>query len=148
MMKISLECHSQKSCPLNIREMEALVRTVFKKAGFLFARKSISLSLALVSPAEIKKLNKRYRKKDSVTDILSFGEYPGPRELKKEKGKDIFLGELVICCSVVKKSAKLNEVSFRNEFGYIFSHGVLHLLGFEHGEKMFAIQDGAVRKMK
>jgi rRNA maturation RNase YbeY len=73
-----------------------------------------TLSLAFVSKAEIKKLNKKFRKKDKATDVLSF-------ELKGNKG---YLGEIVICPEIVKeKGEKIMEV---------FVHGILHLCGYDH----------------
>jgi probable rRNA maturation factor len=147
-MKVFIETNLKRDCPLSQKEMETLFKKTLKEAGFLLAQKKLSLSVAFVSPLAIQKMNQRYRRKNSPTDVLSFGDYADSKKLKKEKKNDIFLGELVICCSVVKKSAKLNEVSFRNEFGYIFSHGILHLLGFDHGEKMFAIQEEAIKELK
>lgn len=148
MMKFSIESNSASACPLGQREMEKLAMTAVRKAGFLLTKKKLTISLACVSPSAIRKINKRYRRKDSATDVLSFGEYSDPKGLKKEKKTDIFLGELIVCCSVIKKSAKLNKVSYRQEFAYIFVHGVLHLLGLDHGEKMFSIQDEVVKKTK
>lgn len=147
-MKLLIESLPQKACPLSSKELHQLAVLTIQKSDFPFSRKQLSLSAAYVSPGSIRKLNQKYRHRDQATDILSFGEYADSRKLKKEKKSAIFLGELIICCSVVKKSAKLNEVSFRREFGYIFAHGILHLLGLEHGEKMFAIQDWVTKKLK
>jgi len=61
------------------------------------------LSVVLVGSARIKKLNKKYRKKNRVTDVLAFGEKPKfifPKIEEKE------LGEIVICLLEVKKNAK------------------------------------------
>lgn len=72
-----------------------------------------TLSLAFVDKLEIKKLNKKFRKKDKPTDVLSFAF-----------GEKNYLGEIVICPEVVKeKGEKMEEV---------FVHGILHLLGYDH----------------
>ena len=72
-----------------------------------------TISLVLVGPEEIKQLNRKFRKKNKPTDVLSF-------ELKE---KDL-LGEIVICPQVVKeKGEKMIEV---------FVHGILHLCGYDH----------------
>lgn len=70
-----------------------------------------NISLAFVNKAEIKKLNKKFRKKDKATDVLSFG--------LNEKN---YLGEIVICSEAVRKGEMLK----------VFIHGILHLCGYEH----------------
>jgi len=79
------------------------------------------ISLAFVDKEEIKKLNKKFRKKNKATDVLSF-------ELK-ESG---YLGEIVICPEVVKESAKKHKSAVKQEMAKVFIHGILHLLGYEH----------------
>ncbi len=84
------------------------------------------LSIALVSPAEIKKLNKRYRRKNQPTDVLAFGQ-----------NKIFFepeLGEIVICPAVVRKNAKKYKVAFKKELVKVLIHGILHILGYNHGK--------------
>jgi probable rRNA maturation factor len=101
----------------------------------------VTLSAVLVSPERIQELNRTYRGKDAVTDILSFGEYADTDAFVKEEGKDIFLGELFFCYDFISRSAKEDEVSIKREMTYVFSHGILHLLGYDHSDEMFAIQD-------
>lgn len=147
-MKISLEINQKGDCPLSLAKLQAVVLASLKLSRLPIKKKEVSLSVAFVTPAQIRKINRQYRRKDKVTDVLSFGEYASSQELLKDKEASVFLGEIILCCSDIKKSAKMNELSFRNEFIYVFSHGVLHLLGFDHGEEMFAIQDEVVLKIK
>jgi len=72
-----------------------------------------TISVAFVDKAEIQKLNKKFRKKNKPTDVLSF-------ELS-ERG---YLGEVVICPEVVKEK-KENIIE-------VFVHGILHLCGYDH----------------
>jgi len=90
------------------------------------------VSIALISPARIRQLNKMYRKHDTVTDVLSFGE-------EDDCGCDcgcsdgvVFLGELAICLQQVKKDAKEARVSLEWELAWVVVHGVLHLFGYDH----------------
>jgi len=80
-----------------------------------------TLSLAFVSEEEIKKLNKKFRRKNKPTDVLSF-------ELRE--GKE--LGEIIICPNIVKENAKKDGVSQKFETKKVFIHGILHLLGYDH----------------
>ena len=94
------------------------------------------ISVVFLSPTEIKKLNRAFRKKDKATDILSF-----------ESDDPASLGELLLCPAVLKKQAMAQKHSFELEMQYMLIHGVLHLLGYDHEasareEKlMFRIQD-------
>lgn len=80
-----------------------------------------ALSLAFVSKAEIKKLNKKFRKKNKPTDVLSFNLVDGG-----------YLGEIVICPEVVKENAKKYNVTLKQEMIKMFVHGILHLCGYDH----------------
>jgi len=77
----------------------------------------IDISIAFVGKKRIRSFNKKYRKKDKATDVLSFKDG---------------LNEIVICPAVIKNKKELSEALI---------HGMLHLLGYEHGEQMFKKQD-------
>ena len=81
--------------------------------------KQKNLSIALVGDVLIRRLNKRYRRVDRVTDILAF---PG-------EGDD--LGEIIIDWAQIKRQALKFSGSVRDELIYILVHGLLHLLGHE-----------------
>ena len=87
------------------------------------------LSIVLVGSARIKKLNKKYRKKNRVTDVLAFGQGQKlPSLLKRE----LELGEIVICLQEVKKNAQRFNSAFKKELARVLIHGILHLLGYDH----------------
>ncbi len=88
--------------------------------------KTYDLSLAFVGPTKIRELNRIYRNKDKVTDILSF-------PLTKNSG------EIFICLSDVKTKAKKTPkktASEKDYLGFLFIHGLLHLKGLDHGSRM------------
>lgn len=92
------------------------------------------VSVAFVGPGRMRKLNKTYRKKNRVTDVLSFaGSKVGFQKFKigpiqKMEG----IGEMVVCFREVAKNAKKDSKSFEDELKHIIIHGVLHLLGYDH----------------
>jgi probable rRNA maturation factor len=140
-MILHLETNNKSKSPIKKDIIDKIVRKTLKGAGFDFLKnKEISLSVALVGAKEIKELNKKFRKIDEVTDVLSFAEYEDTKSLKKEKEPKIFLGELILCYNEIAGYAKKKKMKIKNELAEVISHGVLHLLGFEHGDKMFAIQ--------
>jgi len=81
-------------------------------------KKELELSIVLVGQARIRRLNKKYRKKNQVTDVLSF-LYDNS-------------GEIVICLQEVKKNAKNFQSAFKKELARVLIHGILHLLGYDH----------------
>lgn len=86
------------------------------------------LNLVFVSPEEIKNLNKQYRKKDSVTDVLSFHYYEDFSNLNKT---DI-AGELIFCEEKILSQGVEYWLWEEKEFYKLLIHSILHTLGFDH----------------
>ncbi|NCU41562.1 MAG: rRNA maturation RNase YbeY [Candidatus Moranbacteria bacterium] len=103
--------------------------------------RSISFSIESVSKKEIALLNERYMKKKGPTDILSFPTFSKEEMKKVFAFENIFLGEIILCQDIVREDSEKDGVSYDREMTFVFSHGILHLLGYEHGEEMFALQD-------
>ncbi len=82
----------------------------------------------------MKQVNKKYRKKDYVTDILSF-----PHDTK--------FGEIYICIDKVNSKAKDFDTTSKKYLEYLFVHGMTHLLGHDHGEKMDALEKKFTKKL-
>lgn len=112
--------------------------------------KTIELSIAMVDKEEMQTLNSQYRKKDAPTDVLSFSEYESMAEIcqQAENENDIFIGEIILCPAYISNNAKEDGETFEYALNYITSHGILHLLGFPHGKKMFAMQRSAADMLK
>ncbi|OGY55276.1 MAG: rRNA maturation RNase YbeY [Candidatus Buchananbacteria bacterium RIFCSPLOWO2_01_FULL_46_12] len=107
-------------------------RSIFKKMQKVLRLKNSGLiSLALVGGPAMKKLNKAYRGKDSVTDVLSFAEQDIKNPLKnKPTGR--YWGEVIICYSQDVKQARQNKKPVKEELEWLLVHGVLHILGHDH----------------
>ena len=91
------------------------------------------VSVSFVSNNEIKNLNKIYRNKDSVTDVLSFPltSEDGTVELNPETGA-VQLGDVVISLEAAEKQAQNFGHSLEREVGFLTVHSMLHLLGYDH----------------
>lgn len=100
------------------------------------------LSVAFTNDAEIHQLNKRYRKKDRPTDVLSFSQIEG-------QAWPFFasLGDLVISIDTTLKQAKEYKVSESHELLRLLIHGTLHLFGFDH-EKVQPAKAAAMRRLE
>lgn len=117
----------------------AIGAAFFKKIGKIILKEenqSKEVSIVLVNSDIIKKLNKQYRKKNKVTDVLSF------------EGEQDELGEIVICPDEVKENAQKAKSDFKTELAMVFIHGLLHLLGYDHerSKKMTLKQNYYLKK--
>tara|TARA_Y200000002_G_scaffold364004_1_gene352599 strand:- start:317 stop:784 length:468 start_codon:yes stop_codon:yes gene_type:complete len=97
----------------------------------MFKKKSIFCTLLLSDDKEIKLLNKKFRKKNKATDVLSF-PFQTKNELKKKlkKEKEIYLGDIIINLSYINNKKVLKK--FKLEFDRLWIHGLVHLLGHDH----------------
>lgn len=91
------------------------------------------LSLVIISKNEIKKLNKSYRGINEPTDILSFPLSDGD-------------GEIFICLEIARKEASNFGRSYDNFVKFLFIHGLVHLKGFKHSDKM-EVKEKKIREM-
>ncbi|MBR6242160.1 MAG: rRNA maturation RNase YbeY [Ruminococcus sp.] len=91
------------------------------------------VSVSFVSNNEIRNLNKIYRNKDSVTDVLSFPltSEDGTVEINPETGA-VQLGDVVISLETAVKQAANYGHSLEREVGFLTVHSMLHLLGYDH----------------
>lgn len=97
--------------------------------------KNFELSLVFIGSAKSKALNKKYRKKDRATNILTF-------LLSKTEG------EIFICPEVAKRDAKKFDMKEKNFLTYLFIHGLLHLKGLKHGAGMEKEEEKLKKKYK
>ena len=105
-----------------------IIKKTFKIAKF---KKSCEISIATVNNPAIKRLNRLYRGKNRLTDVLSFGE--------KISEKNKFLGEVIISYPIAKKQAKEHGHSLKKELEILLVHGLLHLLGYDHEKNKEAV---------
>lgn len=90
------------------------------------------LTIRLVSEQESQQLNLDYRQKDKPTNVLSF-PFEVPEMIPTDELPN-YLGDLVVCESVLVNEAKEQHKSYRDHYTHLIIHGVLHLLGFDHIE--------------
>ncbi|MCR5732669.1 MAG: rRNA maturation RNase YbeY [Sphaerochaetaceae bacterium] len=108
-----------------------------------------SFSLTFVSPETIKELNRDYRNKDEVTDILTFAledddEFPDFSFQEDAPEKEY--GDVFICLERMKENANTFGVSEREELLRLCLHGLLHLAGNDHKTNDFATEPMLIRQ--
>jgi len=90
--------------------------------------KNSELSILFVDDIRIKKLNKDYRRKDKVTDVLSFPQNEGILNGLNVK----ILGDIVISFPQAKRQAPASENTVYEEVIVLVIHSILHLIGYDH----------------
>lgn len=108
-----IEINNLTATPINDDFLKKVAERILKEE-----KREADLSIALVGLNRIRELNKKYRKKDKITDVLSF--------------KYNHSGEVVICPQEVKKDAERLKSAFKKELARVLIHGTLHLLGYDH----------------
>ena len=88
------------------------------------------ISVTFVTGEEIRELNRDYRGVDRVTDVLSFPQFEADEDFPDEG--PISLGDVVICRDKIVEQAEEFGHSEAREAVYLFTHSVLHLLGYDH----------------
>jgi probable rRNA maturation factor len=118
------------------------------------------VALTFVDDEEIQALNKAYREKDKPTDVLSFPQWEDnddemtivyDEDDAPEEDAEM-IGDIVISLQTAKRQAEEFGHSLEREVCFLFVHGFLHLLGYDHEEgdaeeaEMFAKQDQILQK--
>ncbi len=100
-------------------------------------------NIIIVDEEKIRELNKNYRNKDSVTDVISFALEDDNTFIKTDVR---VLGDIYICIKRAREQAKEYGHSLLRELSFLSIHGLLHLLGYDHMTKeeekvMFDLQE-------
>jgi len=92
------------------------------------------LSVRLTDDREIQQLNHQYRQQDQPTDVLAFAalESVQPSLLDLQSALPLYLGDIVISVDTAQQQAAAQQHSLDVELAWLASHGLLHLLGWDH----------------
>jgi len=113
-----IEINNLTTVSVDEKFLKKVAEKVLEGESASWRKKRADLSIALIGQGRIRELNKRYRGKNRVTDVLSFS-YDGS-------------GDIVICLGEVKKNAKRFGITFKKELATCLIHGILHLSGYDH----------------
>lgn len=128
-----------------IPEIETISNTVMAQAfdyvnsneevDFFNLNKPINISLNLSNDKNIQALNRQYRNKDKPTNVLSFANIDDDAfDDDLELFDEIELGDIIIAYETCKIEAIEKNISLAQHYSHLLTHGILHLLGFDHLE--------------
>lgn len=133
-MKLNFQCD-------NTEYLDILKKITDSVSDYFKFPANLELDLTFVNAKEIKTINKEQRNLNEATDVLSFpflNLESGEIVLSEHKQdvnpetNNLMLGEIVICLDIAKKQANEFNHSLTREVCYLYAHGLLHLLGFDH----------------
>ena len=116
-LRVTVTCHTRR--PVRVPGLAAWLGRVAP------ARARGEVSVAIVSDARARSLNREFRGADYATDVLSFPNGPA-------SGRRGCLGEVVIASGVARRQARARGHAFGTEIRVLALHGLLHLLGYDH----------------
>jgi len=131
MINVNVEVNS-KSWLKKIKNPKKYLNQKLKKIPKIirfFNNKNITFTILLTNSLNMKKLNKKFRKRNKSTDVLSFPSFSS-KNLKTAKGKKIYIGDIAASYEIIYSRSK--EKNFLLEFDKVWIHGLLHLIGYDH----------------
>ena len=116
--------------------IRTVVETVLKEEG---VKKEVDVYITLTHNDNIQKINAEHRNIDKPTDVLSFPmfereEIPMLKEGNSDDDGQVetMLGDIIVSVEKVREQAEEYGHSFKRELAYLVTHGMLHLLGYDH----------------
>lgn len=116
---------------------EEIIKNVISEALKIHnIQKDAEVSVVFVDDEEIRKINNEFRNIDASTDVLSFPQYEYEKEGEISSEDEILiLGDIIISLEHAISQANEYGHSVNREVGYLTSHSILHLLGYDHMEE-------------
>jgi len=131
MIKVNVEVNSKFWCK-RINNPKKYIKKKLKKISKIvkfFKGKNITFTILLTNSFNMKKLNKKFRKCNKPTDVLSFPFFSS-KNLKLIKVKKYYIGDIAASYEIINSRSKKNN--FFLEFDKVWVHGLLHLIGYNH----------------
>ena len=131
MIKVNVEIKS-KSWHKKINNPKKYFSKKLKKISKIirfFKGKNIIITILLTNSQNMKKLNKKFRKRNNSTDVLSFPFFSS-KNLQSIKEKNFYIGDIALSYEIIDSRSKKNN--FFLEFDKVWIHGLLHLVGYNH----------------
>ena len=133
-------------------EYLAIAKTAFSLLG---VTRNYEVDVSLVDEDTIHQINREYRGVDRVTDVISFAFEDDDSDLGRIQGDEVprLLGEIFICVPRALQQAQEIGNTPERELSFLFVHGLLHLLGYDHmtqedEDVMFPLQEKILSALK
>ena len=123
---------NEQSEPVDLAWIRKLAEVTLEREGY---PKETEVTVLLVSEREMSGYNERFMKRSGPTDVLSFPVedlLPGVVPEHDPHGPPLMIGDVFVAPSYVRRQAAEYEVTFEDELALMVTHGILHLIGYDH----------------
>ena len=107
------------------KNLNQILIGIYQKSDLINTNKKNYVSVLFAGDKKIIELNKRFRKINLPTNVLSFPSFI-------QKKNEIFLGDIIFSAETILREAKRDKKSIKSHLIHLFIHGVLHLIGYDH----------------
>jgi probable rRNA maturation factor len=131
-MPVDVSRRARGAPPLSSARVRALASRMLEVLGLADAE----LSVLLTDDATIRELNRTHRGKDAPTDVLAFSQDERAAHhahVTATGGRELLLGDVVISLDTAARQARSRRRDLWSEVRFLLAHGVLHLIGYDHG---------------
>jgi probable rRNA maturation factor len=132
---VSVFLADEQSHPVELEELRSLAELVLSEEGY---PASAEVTLLLVDESEMSAYNERFLNRSGPTDVLAFPVeelVPGVVPDHDPAGPPLMLGDVIVAPAFVGRQAVDLDVTFDDEIALMTTHGILHLLGYDHIEE-------------
>lgn len=119
---------------VGLSDLHFLAQLVLREEGY---SDEVEVTLIFISESEMSAYNERFLDRSGPTDVLAFPVedlLPGVVPETDPQGPPLMLGDVIIAPGYVRRQAESNGVGFDDEMALMVTHGILHLLGYDHVE--------------
>jgi probable rRNA maturation factor len=137
-MSLTLEWNNEQTEVEISPQLIEKLHAILQKAGESENITSGEVALSFVNDEEIRQLNKGYREIDRPTDVLSFAMREGEHGMPEQESFPEFpemLGDIIISAPRAREQSEEYGHSMDREIGFLFVHGFLHLIGYDHHDE-------------
>ncbi len=141
-LSLSVQHNARSRRSISERRLKRVARQALQAAA---QRGRFALSLAFVDDRTMRRLNRHYAGNDYTTDVLAFSAREDTQPFQTPPSSETFLGDIVIALPQAARQARAAGHSLAREIDLLLTHGVLHLLGYDHANRREARQMEALQ---
>ena len=125
-----------KNNEIDLKALENFARNIVSDTAPI-KRQYLEMNVILLDPEEISELNEKHLSKSGPTDVLAF-----PIDEPDSEADDpvYLMGDVCICPEVAAHQAEEKDLNFEDEIALLLTHGILHLLGYDHYEESAEVE--------
>ena len=122
----------EQSEEIGLSDLRSLAEIVLSEEGY---PKDTELTILLIDDEEMSEYNERFLNRSGPTDVLAFPVedlLPGVVPEHDPHGPPLLIGDVIVAPAYIRRQATENNVAFEDEMALMVTHGVLHLIGYDH----------------